>query len=909
MRNKLASAAIVGAIMLASSWAPAQPRPAETKPANARDALRVTLDGDVQLTFAMHEGFLLGLRTARVGGVELSSDRTVVRPLLCQEYGRRGIWPFLRLASVRSIPGGVRIDLELMGNASEALFREEFVFAADRRRALSEGMTPHLAELQKQARTAEKALVQAVADDPEVARAAKQLADRQRRDRQAGRDQPSGRTRRARTRLDRARRTAWTQQANADPTLAELADRVTRFERALEVRALELGRIHRDYYAFAHLRLPSQTCRVDALRRRIDAHRQKLASAGRLSWILRPASRNIAGWPYVGWSSQFVVTLDEPHRVNVLRQVGTWEIGGRADGLTVVNLRYRGLGRISQTLTAAEEGPGVASAWSTTEILPNAAGDAPVVSPAVPPSRSDGLSDRGWALRHRLGAWISKMARGAGTGFVDFQQRGATVLVSFPSRQGSLRALTEVFPGDRELSQTDEQWFANASDLATTPQLYLAMTDPAGPLPPCEMQTRWQEVDQHVRDRVSEELGFVQVEPLPGVGWLKEVQRPQFLRDLADGGVQRWYDQGVRMIVTHTPGWWSDQHRDGPHKPRTPGGNSNRIHDWVPTDDVAEQWRGVQAACARLGVPYFVYLTGSSRVGGPFVEQVGPDPAHWGMNRPGDDFSHGYPPLLKAHNPLLPITRQLLRRRIAAVQRRYGMQGYWADSFQNMWMSQLYWGNGSGASFQRAWWEMAADWSRQGVHLMAESHAFPGLSCSIEVSGWEQSYPFFRYVWKWHRGTSQNRYSQAEHNRMAYRFMANKSWTAPDGRPEVISEFQRLSAEYLAALADMRRSWVLPDDAGMLWLPYGRDDRGVLFSFAKSALPEGVIARPILDSPADPVGQLDVHQTYRVRGDDLPRRFGLRRSPLTDPRRQKDYRPARWVFPAWAETYDRPPSK
>lgn len=56
------------------------------------------------------------------------------------------------------------------------------------------------------------------------------------------------------------------------------------------------------------------------------------------------------------------------------------------DGLTVVDLRYRGLGKLEQTLTA--DGQGAArEAWMTGDIIPGSAGDAPHVSPSPSTTR------------------------------------------------------------------------------------------------------------------------------------------------------------------------------------------------------------------------------------------------------------------------------------------------------------------------------------------------------------------------------------------------------------------------------------------------------------------------------------------------------------------------------------------
>lgn len=863
------------------------------------ESIAVELDNGISLRFAVHDGWLLGLQGARFSGVDLTSVQTVQRPLISQEFIKPGVWPFMKLLSAKQVDGAVRLEVELYGGSSRELFMEEFVFSPDFEAALGRKITPELAALRDRAAEAREQLDPLVADDDSLNQIRTRLERERSRTEQINPDMTWDviNNRRNIERFERnlaeAKRRLYDAAVQTDEHRAALAA-IEAFEEGRRQRAEEVSSIHRDFYAFAHLRLPSETCRVDALTERINARRQTLERGGRLVWTIRPVTRQIAGWEWQGWSQSYEVQLDHGHQVNNLRQIGTWEIGGEAAGMTVVNLRYRGLGEIEQTLDAAEQGPGVRSAWSTTEIIPGAAGAAPLVSPIVPPAAGQTLEDRGYALTHRVGAWISKLGRGSGVGFVDFQHRDGVTFISSFDRQGAHRAVTEIFPGDRELSQTDEQWFANTDRFETEPQLYLMLKQSPGRH---EMTTRWQEADQYFRDVVSENLGFVQVEPLPGVGWLVEAGRAPFFQGLADSRLRQWHQTGMRMHVTHTPGWYTEQHRNGPDRPQTPGGNSNRIFDWIITDDVKPHWQVTQQFSREHDIPFFIYLGGMVRPDGPFARQVGTEPEKWGMNMPGANFSHGYPPLV-GHNLYVPETRRLLTQRLTDIQQNLGFQGLWCDSFQNMFMSQLNWGDGSGAPMQAKWWPLLAEWSRKGIHLMSESHAFPGLSCSIEVTNWEQAYHYFQYVWKWHRGWSQRNYTAEQHNEMTYRFMANKSWLAPDNATvAVIPDFPRLSAEYMAALPDMRRSWVLPGGAGVLWMPFDTNGRGIWFSYAESEVPAGITAVYLLEPEGSNVGRTEARRTYRVTGQDLPSLFGMARPPHEDRRMQQRFEPVEFVFP------------
>ena len=229
-------------------------------------------------------------------------------------------------------------------------------------------------------------------------------------------------------------------------------------------------RIHDDYFGQAIPHLPAETAQID---------NQKALAAmpgpvtGTLSWTFTAQDVNIAGWNWHGWSHQMNYEgLPDSPQFRVLRNQGTWELAGQAVGSTVVAMRFRGLGSIEETFY--DDGNGGIRCFTTTEILPGVANGEPVISPAVPQSITVG--DRGYGMKHRLAPWIGMMARGGGTNVVDFQYRPEAIYASYPIRQGNLRACTEAFPGDRHISQRDEEWFAQGRSFTSIPFMHLVLT-------------------------------------------------------------------------------------------------------------------------------------------------------------------------------------------------------------------------------------------------------------------------------------------------------------------------------------------------------------------------------------------------------------------------------------------------
>lgn len=868
---------------------------AEPKIEQDASALRVTLDNGATLEFALENGTLLGLRKASVGGVSLKSEETVVRPVIADEYGpNRLVWDVLKFREAKADGDGADIVADLIGSADEAACRSVFVFTGDPARA-AKGLTPELKALEAKAKAAEQAMEPFLAQHERWART---LADQAKAQEKldAGKDveevkkEMAGRVKR----MAEIKPEIMEQVVAKNPEAAKVYADITAFKEALDKRSLDFGRIHRDCYEFAMTRLPAEICALDFVKGRAAAA-SSAKPTGTLHWIVKPAKRTIAGWPWKGWSQSYRFELANGNRVNCVRQFGTWEIGGNMDGLTVVNMRYRGLGAIEQKFTGGKEG--IHEAFTTTEILPGAVGKAPVVSPAVP-SGAD-IKDRGFALRHRAGAWIAHPGRGAGTAFVDFQYRPNAILISTFEKQGNLRALTEAFPGDKTLSQTDDFWFPLASSGETPEQLFLALV-PAKPFAVNEARTRWQEVDQHFRDVVSKELGLVQYEPEPAVGCNIDNAFGQNVAGLGKR-MDEFAKLGVKQVIAHHPGWQNGRDRE-PGSPDLPGGDC-AIFDWKPLTNVQQPWKDLTRAAAKNQIAYYAWVTGMSIKNGPFYNEVGADPKHWAINAPGKTESSGYGGLYD-HNIFDERCRTLLLGRLDAIRKDYGMQGVWADSFQNLFMSTLDWANGTGAPMQRAWWEQIAAWSRQGIGWISESHAFPCMSCSIELDTKDDNAAWFmQHVSRWFRVDFPNPGTPAA-DRMAFRFMANKGWAAPQvqygKKPEAsIPSFGRIAAEYNAALPMMRRSYILPGEGGVLWLSYKDNKEGVWFAFSEQAVPANVTANYIIDNA--PATKAEALKTYRVKGADLLKAFNVLAGPEADERLGRPYEKPKYNWPDWAK--------
>ena len=878
--NRLSPCPIFALALLALAPLPAAPTIERTA-----DQIRVTLDSRAELRFALEGDLFLGLQRAAIAGRPLKSDATCQWPMIDNDVGPEPSVAFAyRLRSAEIRDGKAVLTLDMETTTSKTALRRLYLFGPDREAALADPDEP----LRKAIAANDRATSQiqaAVKTDPQMIAAAQKATDA----RTTADAAPEADRKRLRRSADEAERERAKLEkelpallAGEQPAIAEALAQQTAYETELNRRGLEIGKIHRDAHRFPIVRLPSEAITPGSLEELAALpSSEPRRPGGTVEWIVESDSETIGGWPWKGWRHQFRVTAAPGQKFNYVRMLGTWEIGGNAAGLGVVNFRYRGLGPIAHTF-GGDATSGVTESWTTTETLPGAVQKAPMISPVLP--NFTAVTDRGYGLQHRAGSWIARLPRGGGVNFIDFQHRPDTLFAGFPVRQGNLRAVTEAFTGDRQLSQTDEEIFPVGGELSTTPFRYLALAVEE-PFPPHEIRTRWGEIDGFVRDEVSRELGFVQYEPEPAQGFIVDNGWLGWMQSLTQR-LDAYAELGIRNIGSHNPGWINGRYQ-GPDGPPRTGGGVCLVYDWIPTKDVEAAWRQMADKMRAHGMSYYVWFGTYNWADAPFVRSVGTGDEFWSVKYDGvtvDDGGGAVAP----HNYLHPRTRSMVTERLDFTRTRFGFTGLWIDSFQSTGLHRFT-RDGRHAPQQRATWEWLAEWSRKGVGLQAESMAFPGQSVSIEVDYRDPAqWWYLRNTTLWFRGRPFPDAGTDQADFMHYRMMAVKCQptTQEPGPPDPVKRvpsFKRFAHEYNAALPDMRRGYLLPGDAGTLWLPYRSNAEGIWFSFADQPVPAGIAATALLDGT--PAGSdAKRHVTYRVKATDLVRAFGLRTPPAMDER-------------------------
>jgi hypothetical protein len=649
---------------------------------------------------------------------------------------------------------------------------------------------------------------------------------------------------------------------------------------------------------------------IDFMKGQVNKYRDGKYT-GKMVWVFEPEEQNIAGWQWKGWKHYARVNLGKGKKVNAVRFLETRELDGDANEVTLISLRYRGLGNIEQTVTYDHSNVAT-DAWSTADILPSLLNESVAISPVIPPSVA--INDRGYALKHRVGSWLIYPPRGAGSSIMDFQYRENAALITFRERQGNIRALGEIYPGDRFISFTEEERFDNTYSFNTIPLVYLVCSTPQAHENHF-WRNRWKEADQYTRDLYAQELGFVQADVLPAIGMNWDFWRPDRTFSCAlnnlDSLVEELADQGVRMVLNHNSGWINGNTvrlgMDGADTSLYVGGGSCVVNDWMPLPDIRASWLDMNRKMGKHNMAYFIWLTGFSQYYGQFYREVGDDPLHWALNRPLNKWKEDQIDwTLPHHNIHDENFKRVFNNKINQTREDFGFQGIWADSYQLSWMSQLDWASGKGGSLQRAWWEQIARWTQQGMAFMSESVSIPGLSCSIEVADWENHYWAFQHVSKWLRNGEHRHYSTDELDRLSFLLMANrgglsfdilewsycdKYWTATD----IVPNFTRYAQEYMAALPYMNRPYLLPDEQGILYLPFDSDSRAVFFAFTEQVAPENIEVSYILNEERSNV--MKQNHTYWVEGEAMLDSFGVTAPVLEDYRRFEAYKPYPYIWP------------
>jgi hypothetical protein len=256
------------------------------------------------------------------------------------------------------------------------------------------------------------------------------------------------------------------------------------------------------------------------------ASRRLRPAVATFRWTFRPIAEQIEENTWTGLAMQLEV--DSPgHPIHWILEDATWELGGQADGCTL----------IQQDVTAIdlEQSVDRASAFSTAEVFHTEGGG------AIHP--------------------MDMMPRAAGAAICDFQAKGDTALVLFAERPGLTRSRIDKHLGENVIHYADRPFFP-LTEHARPPERKLLVYRHRRRLARHEWRNLWLDCFTEVRRRMHRAWGFQLEVPVPTVHshlWDQDLKRygpawhEPLIRALPDFrrlGYQEFFTHGVWESVT-----------------------------------------------------------------------------------------------------------------------------------------------------------------------------------------------------------------------------------------------------------------------------------------------------------------------------------------------------------------------
>lgn len=260
-------------------------------------SLRASLPNGVELSFALRDGHLLGLQSARVGGLDLKHPDTLVRPFIFTEWTEPPrVVEYLKFDNARFHDGSFHIEISLHASTGHDALRQWLVYRPSEQAALELWPTDQTS-VRDLGQAAINTIQQTIAQHSATLELNARIDELRQKLRSAKADQRSELNQQLRELQQKATSLPGelrTSLAAADPDFATLLARQAAYEKLLAQLAVTHSRPHLDYYSFHHIRLPAEIATTAYQTARL-AHAGDAAPVGKLTWVFTPVEVNIAG--------------------------------------------------------------------------------------------------------------------------------------------------------------------------------------------------------------------------------------------------------------------------------------------------------------------------------------------------------------------------------------------------------------------------------------------------------------------------------------------------------------------------------------------------------------------------------------------------------------------------------------
>lgn len=417
---------------------------------------------------------------------------------------------------------------------------------------------------------------------------------------------------------------------------------------------------------------------------------RRLASArATVRWSFRPVVAQVEGREWSGLAMRVAVS-SPGHPLHWLIEDGTWELGGRATGCTLIQQDISTIG-LEQPVAAD-------SAFSTIEKF-----------------HTDG-----WG-----GAYpMDMLPRCAGSSPCDFQAKDDMALCLFSERPGLSRARIEKFADEEVIHHTERPFFRLSEEVVAPERTLLVHRAPAT----LDRRTRrelWLDCFTHVRARILAAYGFQLETPRPLVHahlWDADLKaRGPLWTEALIAALPLYRRLGYRDVFTH--GVWESVTSD-PTKTEADGNiccpYRFRFAEMFGGD---ASMRAIGEAAAAAGVGMFQWYSFHLSMKAPIWKEH-PD---WVLREAnGDPYDANYGSLCagRLHSDYGRWFEEDIRHSCTAA----GSAGIFWDSYQNLGVTAVDWGSADKAPQAELIWAMQARQQAMGLRHRPEITTIFGVS-------------------------------------------------------------------------------------------------------------------------------------------------------------------------------------
>ncbi len=565
------------------------------------------------------------------------------------------------------------------------------------------------------------------------------------------------------------------------------------------------------------------------------------------TWTLRPVHDTIEGETWEGLSTCLrVASPDAP--LHTVLEAATWEIGGSADGATLIQQDVSTMDLEQRVRTGG--------AFSTIEKF----------------------HTPGWG-----GAFpMDMLPRGAGSAFFDFQWKGDTALAIFAPKPGLTRARIDKFAGEDVIHYLDRPFIARAARAAFPERIIYVRRAPKA-LARHEARNLWIDCFTHFRDRLLAPWDLHHEEPQPMVHamlWDEELkQRGASWTEPLRKAFATYARLGFKETFTH--GVWESVTSDP--APKRPGNICcPYAYRYAPMFGGPEAMRATAEAAAAAGIRLYQWFSFQLSRDAP-VWKEHPD---WILRKPnGEPWNANYDELWSGR--LNGPYGDWIERQIADVLRDTGISGAFWESYQNLGFTCIDWPSADRAPQSDRILRLQAAMQRAGWRQRAEIVTPYGVS-QVAMFGFQDD-EFRRRLWDDCEKSdaafalldtspaffsdsdpfTPERISPARYFWLAAHRaipgMQARPWSPGERIPggDHAEEYARVNRLYNAALPRMRRLRLVRGGACVLWL--GPDGAPALVWCFRACKAPVRLPLADLESGKTATGQMEALHVYEVR--------------------------------------------